>query len=168
MIRSLLILLFIPSILFAHDGEDHGGAKKATVKSAAYFSNEAATNIYELLFKYQPLTPGKEAVLKLYVSNFNTNAPIDSATIQITVNDHPNIKITVKQVDKGIYEVKGIFPAKKAYNVTVNINSFLGPDLILIKNIDKEQCIPFKNKFDYNGYIPSEKFDVFRKKYLRL
>ncbi len=136
MIRKFLILLLLPFTLFAHGGEDHGDAKKASIKPAAYFSSEAVSDVYELLFKYQPLSPGKEAVLKLYASDFNTNAPIDSAVIQITVADNPNIKLTIKQVDKGVYEVRGIFPAKKAYNLTVNINSMLGPDLILIKNIE--------------------------------
>ena len=56
--------------------------------------------------------------------------------MQISVADNPNIKLTVKQVDKGVYEVRGTFPAKKAYNLTVNINSALGPDLILIKDIE--------------------------------
>ena len=135
MIRKFLILLLVPFTLFAHDGEDHGNAKKATVKPAAYFSSEAVSDVYELLFKYQPLSPGKEAVLKLYVSDFGTNIPVDSATVQITVEDNPNIKLTVKQVDKGVYEVKGIFPEKKAYKFTTNINSALGPDLILINNI---------------------------------
>jgi len=135
MIRTFLILLLIPCSLFAHEGEEHGGAKKATLKPAAYFSNETASGIYELLFKYQPLSPGKQAVLNLYVSDFYTNSPIDSARIQIAVGDNPNIKLTVKRVDKGVYEVSGIFPAKKAYNLTVNINSTLGPDLILIKDI---------------------------------
>ena len=136
MIHKFLILLLIPFTLFAHGGEDHGDAKKATIKSAAYFSSEAVSDVYELLFKYQPLSPGKEAVLKLYASDFNTNAPVDSATVQITVEDNPNIKLMVKQVDKGVYEVRGIFPVKKAYNLTVNINSALGPDLILIKDIE--------------------------------
>ena len=136
MIRTFLILLLIPCTLFAHDGEDHGGAKKATIKSATYFSSEATSDKYELLFKYQPLEPGKAAVLNLYASDFYTNAPIDSARIQITVGGNPNIKLTVKQVDKGIYEVAGIFPAKKAYNLTVNINSVSGPDLILVKDIE--------------------------------
>lgn len=136
MIRTFLILLLLPCTLFAHDGEDHGAAKKATIKSATYFSSEAASDKYELLFKYQPLLPGKEALLNLYASDFYTNAPIDSARIQITVGGNPAIKLTVKQVDKGIYEVTGIFPAKKAYNLTVNINSALGPDLMLIKDIE--------------------------------
>ena len=135
MIRKFLILLLLPFTLLAHGGEDHGDAKKASVKPAAYFSNEAVSDVYELLFKYQPLSPGKEAVLKLYASDFNTNTPVDSAAIQITVADNPNIKLTIKQVDKGVYEVSGIFPAKKAYNLTVNINSTLGPDLILVKDI---------------------------------
>ena len=135
MIHKFLILFLIPFTLFAHGGEDHGDTKKVTVKAADYFSNEAVSDVYELLFKYKPLSPGKEAILKLYTSDFNTNTPVDSAAIQITVADNPNIKLTIKQVDKGVYEVRGIFPDKKVYNLTVNINSKLGPDLILIKDI---------------------------------
>ena len=142
MIKKIIFLLFTPFTLLAHDGEDHGDAKKTAAKSATYFSNEAVSDLYELLFKYQPITPGKEATLKLYVSNFNTNAPVDSAVIQIAVEDNPNIKLAVKQVDKGVYEVKGIFPEKKSYNLTVNINAALGPDLILIKNIEAGKQLP--------------------------
>lgn len=35
-----------------------------------------------------------------------------------------------------------------------------------IKSIDKSKCIPFKNKIEYNGYIKSDKFEIFRKQYL--
>ncbi len=136
MIKKILILLLLtPSLVFAHGGEDHGDAKKEGAKPAAYFSSEAVSDVYELLAKYQPLTPGKEATLKLFVSDFNSNAPVDSATLQIAVADNPNIKLVVTQIDKGVYEVKGIFPENKSYNLTVNINSSLGPDLILINNI---------------------------------
>jgi acetyltransferase-like isoleucine patch superfamily enzyme len=43
-----------------------------------------------------------------------------------------------------------------------------GVPAALIKNLDREKCIPFRNKFDYNGYIRSDKFDAYRKKYLRV
>ena len=142
MIQKIIFLLLIPFTLFAHGGEDHGDTKTPVGKAAAYFSSEATSNLYELLFKYQPLSPGKESVLKLYVSNFESNAPVDSASIQISVQDNANIKLAVTQVDKGVYEVKGIFPAKKTYNFTVNINSSLGPDLILIKNIEIGKQLP--------------------------
>lgn len=37
----------------------------------------------------------------------------------------------------------------------------------LIKKIDKKLCIPFKSKFEYNGYIKSSKFNAFRKNKLK-
>ena len=140
--RLFYLLLFAPLLVKAHDGEDHGDAKAATAKTATYFSSEATSDLYELLVKYQPLNPGKEAVIKLYASNFASNVPVDSASIQITVSGNPNIKLTVKRLDKGIYEVKGIFPEKKLYNLTVNINSVLGPDLLLISNINVGKELP--------------------------
>lgn len=160
MIRTFLILFLIPCTLFAHEGEEHGDAKKATIKSAAYFSSEAASDKYELLFKYQPLQLGKAAVLNLYASDFYTNSPIDSARIQITVGDNPNIKLTVKQLDKGVYEVSGIFPAKKAYNLTVNINSTLGPDLILVKDIEigKELAVAETTQEQHSHWYSSNWF----------
>jgi acetyltransferase-like isoleucine patch superfamily enzyme len=36
----------------------------------------------------------------------------------------------------------------------------------LIKLIDQEMCVPFKNLYEYNGYIPSGQFEAFRKKHL--
>ena len=132
----LILLLLIPSLVLAHGGEDHGDAKQANTKPATYFSSEAVSDVYELLVKYHPLQPGKESTFKLFVSDFNSNAPVDSsATLQITVADNPNIKLAVSRIDNGVYEVKGIFPEKKSYNLTLNINSSLGPDLILINNI---------------------------------
>ena len=38
----------------------------------------------------------------------------------------------------------------------------------IIKELDKEKCIPFKNKIEYNGYIHSAKFDAYRKKHLNV
>lgn len=140
--RLFYLLLFAPLLVKAHGGEDHGDAKTATAKAATYFSSEATSDLYELLVKYQPLNPGKEALVKLYVSNFSSNVPIDTASIQITVSGNPNIKLTVMRLDKGIYEVKGIFPEKKSYNLTVNINSVLGPDLLLITNINVGKELP--------------------------
>ena len=43
-----------------------------------------------------------------------------------------------------------------------------GVPATVIKKLEKEKCIPFKNKIEYNGYIRSERFDSYRKKYLNL
>jgi acetyltransferase-like isoleucine patch superfamily enzyme len=36
-----------------------------------------------------------------------------------------------------------------------------------IKPLEKNKCVPFKNQFAYNGYIRSDKFESYRKKYLK-
>lgn len=38
----------------------------------------------------------------------------------------------------------------------------------MIKPLEKEKCIPYKNRIAYNGYIRSDKFEKYRKKYLRV
>jgi membrane fusion protein, heavy metal efflux system len=130
------LLGLLPVLAFAHGGEDHGDAKKASVSPVSYFSAEAASEIYEVLLKYSPIVPGKETSLRLYLSEYNSNKPIDSAKLEITVAGNPNIKITVVRIDKGVFELKTTFPEKKAYNLVVNINSYAGIDLIQLNNIE--------------------------------
>ena len=137
MIKKVLILLMLmPFLVFAHGGEDHDETKKSGAKPATYFSSEAESGLYELILKYPSTEPNKSAGLKLFISNVNTNAPIDSVSLQIKVAGNPNIKLEVRRIDKGIYEISGIFPEKKSYNLTVNINSLIGPDLLLLSNIE--------------------------------
>jgi RND family efflux transporter MFP subunit len=135
-----LIIQFLLGILpvmgFAHGGEDHGDAKKTSITPASYFSAEAVSEIYEMLIKYSPIVPGKEASLRLYLSEYNTNKPIDSAKLEITVAGNPNIKISAARIDKGVFELKATFPEKKTYNLVVNINSYAGIDLIQLNNIE--------------------------------
>ena len=134
MIKKIFFLLVLPFAALAH-GDD--APAKATGSSAPkYFSAQAVSDNYELLIKYGELQPGKESKFKLFISNFVTNEPVDSAQIQLSVVDNDSIKLTVKQIDKGEYEVTGIFPKKASYNITANINSVLGPDLLLINDID--------------------------------
>jgi len=134
--RLLIILVWLPVLAFAHGGEDHGDAKKATASATSYFSSEAFSDKYELLVKYSPLIPGKEAVLKLFISEYNTNKPLDTASLTITVAGNPDIKVIATRLDKGVYELKAILPEKKVYNLVVNINSAYGADLIQVNNIE--------------------------------
>ena len=131
----IILLLILPSLGNAHDGEDHGNTRKAATTSAGYFSSEAISDKYELLLKYATILPGKEGALRLFISNYNTNQPIDSSEIQLSVSGNPQIKLSANRVDKGIYEVSGTFPEKKSYNITININSVLGADLLLLKDV---------------------------------
>ena len=134
-------LFWLPMMAFAHGGEDHGDAKKTSISPGSYFSTEAASEIYEVLLKYSPIVPGKETSLRLYLSEYNSNKPIDSAKMEITVAGNPNIKITVVRIDKGVFELKTTFPEKKAYNLVININSYAGIDLIQLSNIEAGKAL---------------------------
>lgn len=43
-----------------------------------------------------------------------------------------------------------------------------GVPAIKIKELEKKKCIPFEIKIKYNGYIPSDKFEAYRKKKLNI
>ena len=38
----------------------------------------------------------------------------------------------------------------------------------IIRKLDKEKCVPYKNKHEYNGYIKAERFEEFRKNFLKV
>jgi acetyltransferase-like isoleucine patch superfamily enzyme len=38
----------------------------------------------------------------------------------------------------------------------------------IIKNLEREKCVPFKNKVEYNGYIKSDRFELYRRKKLKI
>ncbi len=130
------LLGLLPVMTWAHGGEDHGDAKKTAVSPTSYFSVEAVSEIYEVLLKYSPIVPGKESSLRLYLSEYNSNQPIDSAKLEITVAGNPSIKVTAVRIDKGVFELRALFPEKKNYNLVININSYAGIDLIQLNNIE--------------------------------
>ncbi|MBI3520647.1 MAG: efflux RND transporter periplasmic adaptor subunit [Bacteroidetes bacterium] len=138
-----LSLLFSSTLVVAHGGEDHGDSKpKVSATPKNYFTTTALSDVYELLIKYEPIKPNEDTHFKLFVSDFESNKPVDNATITITSPENDKLKFEVKQIDNGIYEIHGNFPDKKNYSLTVNINSSLGPDLISITDIEVGKELP--------------------------
>jgi acetyltransferase-like isoleucine patch superfamily enzyme len=38
----------------------------------------------------------------------------------------------------------------------------------IIKNLEPEKCVPFRNRIEYNGYIRADKFQAYREKHLKV
>jgi membrane fusion protein, heavy metal efflux system len=132
-------LLPFASSLQAGGGDDHthAGEKPRVVSNEKkYFSVETFSEKHELLLRYSPIHPREEATLQLFISNFLTNQPLDSVTFQLSSPQDVNLKFIITRTDKGNYEIKVNFPQAKSYNITVALNSPLGPDLILLQNIE--------------------------------
>lgn len=144
-IRFILIILlsWTSVIVHAHDGDDHSAAKKSSAAGvASYFSSESVSEKYEVLVKYGAIKPGVQEALKLFITEFNTNKPVDSAALQVSVPGNPAIKLSAVRVDKGIYEIRGVFPQKQAYNLNLSISAPQGADLIQLKNIETGKELP--------------------------
>ena len=139
---SLLILTFISNTTFAHGGEDHGGEKPKTAATAAYFSSENSSEMYEVLVKDGELTSGEDTHITLFLSDVNTNKAIENATLVITNADDDNQKFEVVKNEAGIYELHTKFAKNQKYNLNISINASLGADLIQIADIEVGKKLP--------------------------
>ena len=139
---ALLIALCLLPLSYsvkASGGSDHthaGEKTTAVTDGKKYFSSEAISDKYELFLKYQPIEPGEETTLWLFISEYKTNKPLDSASLKITSKEDKDLKFTISRMDRGYYEIKTVFPLTKIYSLTVTIGSAIGSDLLLLQNIE--------------------------------
>ena len=146
MTKKLLLLLLAwlaAAPAWAHGGEDHGDAKPAaTPAGATYFSAVATSDQFEVLLRYSPLKPGSDADMRLFLSDFATNAPVRGAKLTFTSPEDPKLKFTATEKGPGEYLVETTFPAKKAYSLTVQVVAGTQADLLLLEGIAVGKELP--------------------------
>ena len=137
--RKTLFLLLWPLLVataaLAHGGEDHGDAQAATPAGATTFSAVATSEQFEVLLRYAPLKPGADADMRLFLSDFATNAPIKGAKFIFTSPEDPKLKFETTEKGPGEYLVETTFPAKKAYSMTVQVSAGAQADLLLLEGL---------------------------------
>lgn len=142
-----LLLLLLLGLLWAgsaaaHGGEDHGAPKASTPAGATSFSVAALSEQFEVLLRYEPLEGGKPADLRLFLSDYATNAPIKGAKLTLTNPEDATLKWAVTEKGPGEYLVEGQFPANKAYSFTANIVAGDKADLVLLEGIKVGEKLP--------------------------
>ncbi|QIX60599.1 hypothetical protein HER32_05120 [Hymenobacter sp. BT18] len=144
--KQLLILLLsvlLAGPALAHGGEDHGdGPKAATPAGATSFSVAALSEQFEVLLRYEPLEGGQPADLRLFLSDYATNAPIRGAKLTLTNPEDAALKWAVTEQEPGIYLVEGEFPANKPYSFALNIVAGERADLVLLEGIRVGEKLP--------------------------
>ncbi|RSK37202.1 hypothetical protein [Hymenobacter metallilatus] len=139
----LLLSLLLTGTAYAHGGEDHGDAAKApTAAGATSFSVAALSEQFEVLLRYEPLEGGQPADLRLFLSDYATNAPIRGAKLTLTNPEDAALKWAVTEQEPGIYLVEGEFPADKAYSFAANIVAGERADLVLLEGIKVGEKLP--------------------------
>src|SRR5687767_14789349 len=101
--KLILLLVVLPMLSFGNDSGDHDHGPAATASSDRYFSSEAVSDKYELFLKYDPIGIYEPAVLRLFISEYLTNIPLDSATIKVQVQGEKDIKLELRHLDRGYY-----------------------------------------------------------------
>lgn len=72
------------SAVLAHGGEDHGESKPAAVSAATgAITRTVRADELEITLKHQPFAPDTEAVGKLFVTEFETNAPAGNFNLAV-------------------------------------------------------------------------------------
>ncbi|GAB2954484.1 hypothetical protein GCM10027048_19890 [Hymenobacter coalescens] len=139
----LLGLLLLSGAARAHGGEDHGDeAKASTPAGATSFSVAALSEQFEVLLRFEPLEGGEPADLRLFLSDYVTNAPIKGAKLTLTNPEDANLKWAVTEQEPGIYLVEGEFPANKPYSFALNVVAGERADLLLLEGIRVGEKLP--------------------------
>ena len=146
----LMLALLLATGARAHGGEDHDDAAKPSAGTVATtFSVAALSESFELLLRFEPLTKGKDADMRLFISDYATNAPVKGAKLTITCPEATDLKFTVTEKSPGAYLVEGVFPANRKYSLAVNIVADAQPDgrkakadLMLLSGIEVGKLLP--------------------------
>lgn len=139
---SLLIMILLSGsnhLVLAHGDDDHSHDGPSVISPPAgntHFSTEAASEKYEVLLRYAPITPGEKTSMTLFVSDFISNKPVNEASLKLTIQGDPSTLFSVHPHGAGTYKVEAVFTEKKQYSLIVEIDGVLGADLLLLQNID--------------------------------
>ncbi|MDF7814866.1 hypothetical protein [Hymenobacter sp. YC55] len=138
----LLLALLLATGARAHGGEDHGDAQPNAGPVATTFSVAALSEKFELLLRYEPLEKGQDADMRLFVSDYATNAPIKGAKITVTCPEATDLKFAVTEKSAGSYLVEGAFPANQKYSLAVQIVAGDQADLMLLSGLEVGKKLP--------------------------
>lgn len=118
-------LLFAVGESRAHGGEDHSAPTVRAVAAPGQLSVVAYPASYEVFLRYSPPELGVPALLKIFISQWATNRPIDASNMSL---EFPGAKspVTVgpiRKVADGTYEVKATFKNDEEYSALLKFTS---------------------------------------------
>lgn len=142
-LTSIVMLAFTIGYggIYAQDehnhSHDHGVETSETHGTGVMESvTEGASENYEVLMKFVPVETTEPLRMTIYLSDFHTNVPIDSAHIKLRNMAFPEQPFEIKQVKSGIYEVNTIMPAEKTYDFHIEIQSKDSVELAELHDVD--------------------------------
>ena len=143
--------LFASTTVLAHGGEDHGSASTPVPSAFGRNSASAQSQSFDIVAEYGPVEPAKPASIDIYLSDFETNAPIAGALIQVSISGTDNVGVPASsETDSGLYNVILTFPESGHFDLLFDITSEDKSDIIEIKGIEVVANEPELSKTETN------------------
>jgi hypothetical protein len=139
LITSVLLLGQSPMVL-AHGGEDHGDQKPVAPAAGQMNTKLAKAEGFEVLVKYPTPKPAEDTLLRVFVTDSKTNAPIAGVNVAMVLNlagktetatvssfgvvhaDSNAAEAVATPTDTpGIYEAHVVFPEVGQYNIALRL-----------------------------------------------
>ncbi len=134
---ALAVGLLTPVLVFAHGGEDHGDAVSPVQVTSTRLSASAQSDNFDIVVQYGKAVPGLSANLDLYLSHYETNAPVAGAKIEVSINGDVNVTAqATAEKEPGLYNLKLTFPKNGHFDLLFDISSPDKSDIIEVKGIE--------------------------------
>jgi hypothetical protein len=124
----------------AHGGEDHGETAPAPSGTPGVTENllitDGVSDYFELVFKYPPPSTGEETEVRLFLSDYATNRPLEDAVYQFAFTpSDATVSEAPVMVSAGIYRMKVRFARDTAYRMVATIAAAGRTDFVEVRNI---------------------------------
>lgn len=139
-ILGILSLVFLPTEILAHGGEDHGDQKpKSTANAKGVVSHSARLGDIEVMVKHPVFEPDQTTTGRLFITRFDTNEPFKDtvAKVEIESANGAIFTVTVEAGElPGAYSLK--FPALPVgnYKMRTNVSHGGETDTVTFSGID--------------------------------
>ena len=142
--RITLILLLFPIYLLAqddhdhsHGGHDHGhGAQESDVPITTRRISESSSSKYEAVIAYTDIHSNETTELQLFINDVETNAALDSVSVEVTCPSIGKEPIVLEKKQKGIYGFSAQFPKDGHYDFHVDIKGPIGEGTLVLREVE--------------------------------
>lgn len=134
------VLLFLPTTVLAHGGEDHGDQKpKTTANAKGIISHSSRLGDLEVMVKHPAMEPDKSTTGSIFITKFETNEPFKPGEVKVEVESASGSVFSAKVEpgeQTGTYKIT--FPAMPdgVYAMRANVSHDGETDTATFSGID--------------------------------
>ncbi|MFY2564405.1 hypothetical protein ACN469_42850 [Corallococcus terminator] len=117
----MLLMVGMSLPVLAHEGATHGDTATASMSGEALHVLSATGDVFEVVLKHPEHAEAAKAPVRLWVADVETNAPVSSAHLELTLTGSTVQTLVPKLQSPGVYVVDAELPpgAELAAVVTV-------------------------------------------------